>query len=173
MTIRRFAGKPARAGRFDDCGWVPWAIVAAFALVFAVNGGLVYFAFASWPGLTTYHAYDEGLVYNRVIDEERKEARLGWTLAIAFVPDARGGLQGRLVVDASRKDGTALEGLAIKGEIVRPLGEVAVIPLVLEHAAGGRYAAAVALPQPGQWDVYLTAEQGGTMVHTGRRILTP
>ncbi|MFI4986897.1 MAG: FixH family protein [Alphaproteobacteria bacterium] len=173
MTIEPFASGTAKERRFGNCRWVPWAFVAAFAVVFAVNGGLIYFALASWSGLTTDHAYDEGLAYNRVIAEAEKEATLGWKLAIAFVPDGKGKESGQLVVDASDRDGVPLERLAIKAELVRPLGVAALIPVVLERTARGRYAAPLALPQPGQWDVYVTAAEGGTMVHAGRRILAP
>lgn len=173
MTIQPLPRGTAEGSRFGACRWVPWAIVAAFAVVFAVNGGLVYFALESWTGLTTDHAYDEGLAYNRVIEQAEKEAKLGWKLAIAFVPDDKGKESGQLVVDASDRDGMPLERLAIKAELVRPLGEPAQIPVLLERTARGRYAAPLALPQPGQWDVYVTAAEGEAMVHTGRRILAP
>ncbi len=173
MTIQPFARRSAKGRRFADCRWVPWAIVAAFAVVFAVNGGLVYFALASWTGLTTDHAYDEGIAYNRVIERAEAEAKLGWKLVIAFVPDGNGKESGQLVVDASDKDGMPLERLEIKAEFVRPLGTPADIPVVLERTAGGRYAVPLALPEPGQWDVYVTAAEGETTVHSGRRILAP
>ena len=173
MTIYRFERDGAGRGRFAECRWVPWAIVAAFVVIAAVNGGLVYFALESWPGLTTYHAYDEGLAYNQVIDETQKEAKLGWALAIAYVPDAKGSLHGSLVVDAGAKDGTPLSALAIKAELVRPLGQVETIPLSLTHTSAGHYAAPVTLPLAGQWDVYVTAAEDGKTLHTGRRILAP
>jgi len=173
MTIQPLPRGTAEGPRFGDCRWVPWAIMAAFALVFAVNGGFVYFALESWTGLTTDHAYDEGLAYNRVIEEAEREAKLGWKLAIAFVPDATGKVGGQLVIDASDRNGMPLERLEIKADFVRPLGEPARIPVLLEHYTRGRYAAALALPQRGQWDVYVTAAEGDAMVHTGRRIQTP
>jgi nitrogen fixation protein FixH len=169
--VAQLSTASASGGRLANCRWAPWAIVGAFLVVFAVNGGLVYFALASWSGLTTDHAYDEGLTYNRVIEETRREAQLGWTLSVGFIADAKAKERGQLVVDAHDRAGKPLEKLVIKAEIVRPVGEEADIPLVLERTEGGRYVAPLELPLPGQWDIYVTAKDGETLFHTGRRIV--
>ena len=76
MKVAFPAEREPKPGLFANYRWIPWAIVACFAVVFAVNGGFVYFALSSWPGLTVDHAYSDGLAYNTVIDEAAKEAKL-------------------------------------------------------------------------------------------------
>lgn len=151
--------------------WVPWAFVACFVLIFAVNGGLVYYALESWPGLTTDHAYDEGLAYNRVIDETAKEAKLGWKFSIDFARADKGSLSGRLVIDAKDGAGAALEGLAIRADLVRPVGDMPEMRFPVSGDGNGHYEAKLTLPRPGQWQVYIVAREGGTVFHTGARIL--
>ena len=159
--------------RLGNYRWIPWAMVGALLVVVAVNGGLVFFALHTWPGLTTDHAYDEGLAYNRVIDEADKEAKLGWSVAIDFVPDAKGARQGRLVVEARDGASAPLRGLAVEAELARPVDQLAEIPLALSSDSDGRYSAVVALPRAGQWQVYIVARRDGAVYHTGRRILVP
>jgi nitrogen fixation protein FixH len=158
---------------FGNYRWIPWAIGACFVVVVVANGGLVYYALASWPGLTTDHAYSDGLAYNRVIDESEKEAKLGWSLTVDFVSDRKGTSSGRLVVQAKDKAGAPIDGLSLQAELVRPVEAMREIPLAFEAKEGGRYAASLTLPRAGQWDVYLVARLGQVVYHTGRRILVP
>ena len=165
--------KKARPSIFSNYRWIPWTIVACFALVFAVNGGLVYFALESWTGLTTDHAYEDGLEYNRVIDESEKEAKLGWNHAIAFVSDGEGTQSGQLVVQSKDKSGQPLDNLTLKAEFERPVEELPSVAATLVGNGAGRYAASVTLPRAGQWQVYLVAGVYNAIYRTGRRIIVP
>ena len=51
-------------------GWtVFYGMVAFFGVIIAVNLTFVYFALDSWPGLTTQHAYEEGIAYNKTLEQ--------------------------------------------------------------------------------------------------------
>jgi nitrogen fixation protein FixH len=173
MRVQFPADKVPRPKWFDNYRWIPWAIIGSLLVVVAVNGGLVYFALASWPGLTNDHAYSSGLKYNNVLDEAAKEARLGWKLEIDFVSDGAGTHSGKLAVAARDKDGHPLEGLSFRVELIRPIEQMAPVPVTLRAGSNGHYVSAVTLPRPGQWDVYLVAERDGQVYRTGRRILAP
>ena len=172
MTESIVGDRPRRASRFANYRWIPWAIVACFVVVFAVNGGLIYFAAESWPGLTTDHAYNEGLAYNRVIDQAAKEARLGWKAEVAYM-STRTLPGGRLAVDIRDADGAALDDLKLEGEMVRPVGNLPNVALIFTNHGEGSYAATIAPPLPGQWVIYLTARRGETLWHGGKRIMVP
>ena len=161
-----------RRSRFANYRWIPWVFVAALAFVFAVNGGLIYFASVSWPGLTTDHAYNEGLEYNRVIDESAIEAKLGWKVDVTFAPRtaAHGGA---LVIVAHDAAGVALDNIAWRGELVRPVGEEAALPVKFVSQGDGRYTVAIDPPRAGQWNLYLTAKRGETQWHGGQRFVVP
>ncbi len=49
--------------------YIPWLFVAFFAVVLAANGALIAIALGSFTGLTTEHAYDKGLAYNRTLGD--------------------------------------------------------------------------------------------------------
>jgi len=172
MRPANTAAGQKRRSRFGNYRWIPWAFVACFVVVFAVNGGLIFFAAKSWPGLTTDHAYDEGLAYNRVLDQAANEAKLGWTVDVTFAP-LSGAHGGQLVVVARDAAGTALDNVAWRGEIVRPVGENASLPVQFAAQGGGRYVASIDPPRPGQWNLFLTASRGDDRWHGGQRFVVP
>ena len=157
---------------FGNFRWIPWAFVGAFVIVFAVNGGLVYFASASWPGLTNDNAYNDGNAYNRVIDESAKEAELGWKIDILYQPAAQKS-GGQLVLAAHDPTGVALDGIVWQGELVRPVGKVDNVPVRFVAQGDGQYTAVVVPPLPGQWTLYLTASRGEIRWHGGERLVVP
>jgi len=161
------------AGRFGDCRWVPWAIAGAFLVIAAVNGGLVYFALASNTGLADDAAYEDGLAYNAVIAEAARQEALGWHVAIAFNAARKGGHVGEVVVDVQDRNGKPISDLDIRGELVRPVEPLPPVTLSLGAEGEGRYAAAIAVPRPGQWNLRLVARRQGELYQTGRRILVP
>lgn len=171
MTDLAMRDHPRRVSRLSNYRWIPWAIVAAFVVVFAANGGLIYFAAASWPGLTTDHAYNEGLAYNRVIEQAEKEAKLGWKIGFRFTPMGTGG--GTIAITAQDADGAALTDLTFRGELVRPVEQLDNVPLIFVAQGNGLYTAAVHTPRAGQWDAYLVAHRGETAWHGGQRIMVP
>ncbi len=170
-AARRRYGAPAP--RQGELRWVPWLIVGCFLAIAAANGALVYFALSSSTGLAVDEAYEEGLAYNRIIAESEKQARLGWQIEIAFVPEGQGTRRGELVIEARAPDGKPLDGLAIEAELVRPVEPIPPLRVAPRADGNGRYAALVAAPRSGQWVVRLSAMRGDAHYQTGRRIMIP
>ncbi|MBX6322027.1 MAG: FixH family protein, partial [Rhodospirillaceae bacterium] len=103
----RLGATQARLERFmREDRWIPWTFVAAFLVLIAVNGILVVRAVESWPGVESANAYEEGLAYNRTLEEARRQKALGWRYAFAFTP--AGERAGRIEVSLYDRDGAAL-----------------------------------------------------------------
>lgn len=139
--------------------WIPWAFVVFMGVVVAVNGVMVYFALSTFTGTTIDRAYERGRLYNQVLAEAERQAALGWRFELRWTP-ASEPHTGRLVVAATDRSGAPLEGLAIEGKVLRPLGRPAPIPLALVQSGSGRYVAPVMLDGAGQWEVRLAARRG-------------
>ena len=167
MTAR----SPSRFSLLAQYRWIPWLFVACFLIVFAVNGGLVYFAARTWPGLASENAYNEGIAYNQVLDREAKEARLGWSLVTEYRPSGTRSYE--ISVTVHDAGGHVVEDIAVEGKMVRPLGRPVTVPLNFVSEGSGTYLASVALPSAGQWDVYLSARRANDTVHGGRRLVVP
>jgi nitrogen fixation protein FixH len=139
-------------GRRQRGAWIPWAFVAALAIVVAVNVALTYFALHSAPGTVSDHPYEDGLDYDRVLARAAAQDALGWRSDVALAP---GAIEIRLV----DRTGAPLAGAAVAVRLARPVGPADPVGLTLAEVAPGRYAGAVE-PRPGQWDLHLVARRG-------------
>lgn len=146
--------------------WFPRALLIALGLVVAVNGAFVYFAISSWPGLVTDRPFEEGQRYNHVLGEATAQAALGWKARLSYD-------DGRVVAHYLDRNGAPLDGLEVTARLSRPLGDGAPLALTLAPAGPGLYAAAVALPAPGQWTLRAEARQAGDKYDAATRIIAP
>ena len=151
-------------------GWIPYALAAALLVVIAANAALIHFAFSSWTGLVSGHAYDEGLAFNRTLAEAKAEAALGWRLTVRVQPTDDGAELQMLATDRTGRPLTTLEGEAVW---TRPLGSERVVESPLSSAGDGRYTAVTTLPQRGQWDVKIALRRGPESHHLIRRVTLP
>jgi len=151
--------------------WIPWTFVGLFAVMLIANGALVFFAFDSWTGLSTEHAYQRGITYNRVLADERAETALGWLVATTLVPTEPG--RGRIEVRIEDRAGAPIDDAVVRALLRRPLREGFDSKVALDGLGGGRYAAAVAVPLPGQWEVRVLARRGADSVHASARVTLP
>lgn len=127
--------------------WIPWAFVGAFAVIFAVNGVLIYFAISTFTGVTVQRAYEQGRHYDTVLAEAARQDALGWRTEVKLD-------RGRLTVVATDRDGHPVPG-RVEGVLLRPLEGVE-LPLAFGPRGGGRWAAEIQPPEPGQWEARLT-----------------
>ena len=142
---------PARRSR-----WIPWSFVGFFLVVFIANGCLIVFAFSSWTGLDGADAYRRGVHYNRALAAAAHQAKLGWHSEIAFAD--KGGKAGRIEFVLTDRRNGPVRHAAVKAMIVRPTAAGHDFTETLAESAPGRYAAVVAFPMPGQWEVRVLAQ---------------
>lgn len=138
--------------------WVPWAFVAFFVIVLGVNGAMVYAAFSSWTGLTdeSGSTYRQGLEYNQRLAEVAEQRALGWTVDSGFERGDR--RTGELWITLRDAYGNSLPRAAVTAALVRPTTTGYDFQVPLEDVGDGRYAATVAFPLAGQWEVDFTAQ---------------
>jgi nitrogen fixation protein FixH len=133
------------------------AVLAMFGIVIAVNLTFVFFALDSWTGLTTQNAYQEGLTYNQVLAARDAQRDLGWQGSLEL---GRRDAADSVTLILTDRDGAPLAGLAIAGLLRRPTHEGLDRPLEWRGDGAGRYTALVELPERGNWDLELTADDG-------------
>jgi nitrogen fixation protein FixH len=140
-------------------GWtVFYGMIAFFGVIIAVNLTFVYFALDSWPGLTTQHAYEEGIAYNKTLEQAAAQNEMGWTSRVGLgAPMPKGGRV--LGVIMQGPDGP-LTGLDIHAKLSRPVGEGLIVETGLNEEQAGRYGGLVKLPALGRWEVEITAKDG-------------
>ncbi|MEO3474570.1 FixH family protein [Roseomonas sp. CAU 1739] len=143
--------------------WIPWAFVGGFAVVFAVNMLMIYYAVSTFTGVTIPHSYERGRGYDQVLAEAARQDALGWRAAVTF----EGGLLGVVATD---RDGRPVPG-RIEGVLQRPL-EGLQVPLNFVPRGSGRWAAEVQPPERGLWEARLTLfGQDGTPFDIRHRLI--
>jgi nitrogen fixation protein FixH len=148
---------------------IPLLFPAALLPVFIANGTLVYFAIASTPALVSDHPFEDGRTYNREVAAAATQEALGWTAD----PEAPSRANSPSPVALGIKDraGAPVSGLSVELRVWRPVGAAPDIRTRLDEIGPGRYAAELALPQPGQWQFDFVARRGAQEYVLGRRII--
>lgn len=147
--------------------WVPWVFVGAFLVVIAVNTVLIVTATRTFSGLVVDKPYLKGVAYEKTLAREAAQAQLGWQVTTAF-------RHGELALRYLDAQGQPLPGLGVQATIVSPVGTEPPMSLSLAYRGMGWYAAAVALPRAGQWEVTAQARAAGDVLHEQRfRFVAP
>ena len=134
------------------------------AVVFAVNGYMVYAALRSFPGIAGTDGFDLSNGYGKILEAEERQAALGWQVIAAVDADRRAHLR------LTDKAGAPLPGAAVTARAERPVGPPEETPLAFHPASGGDLIADTTLFS-GQWDVLLTVESGGSTYTATRRLV--
>lgn len=156
-----------RSGR-----WIPWAFVAGFALVIAVNAALIWFAVGSFSGLAEAHPYRAGLAHNRTLEAARAQEALGWRAELAIEP---AGTSGDVHVSIALHDraGEPVAAESVTAEFIRPAARGHDRAAALASKGAGRYEATVPLGLPGQWEVRIDARHATGTWQTAQRVMVP
>ena len=142
----------------------PWFVVAAFVVVIAVNGGMVWSALATFPGAAVTNDFDHSNHYDEVLAVAAREAALGWQVTAEQA-------QGHPVLLLAARYGTPLTQARIAAMARRPLGPDQAVKLTFHDSAPGRYVTDAALPQPGQWEMLLSITHGSSTLHAAPRVV--
>lgn len=144
--------------------YFPYALTAALGFAIVVNIGMVWSALSTFPGVAQDDVFDHSNAYDKVLAEASREAALGWSVqpvVESFAP----------VLALAGRDGRPLAGATLTAQARRPLGPDHRTQLAFREAAPGRYVAATALSEAGQWDLRLTIVHAGQTLHATRRIV--
>lgn len=147
--------------------YIPRLFVAGFAIVFLVNGLMIWLAVGSFSGLYGNGARDREAKYNDVIAQQKVQDALGWKIGAKWQP-----AQNRLQIDLVEANGTPLQHATITALLIRPAEKRPSLPLEFDDLGSGRFEARVALPARGNWDLdILVVANGQSFAQTKRLFL--
>ncbi|NQW02189.1 MAG: FixH family protein [Rhodospirillales bacterium] len=135
------------------------SMLAFFGVIFAVNGAFLYFALSSFPGMSTQHAYEEGVAYNQTLARAARQQAVGWVSEVAFDDN------GDIAVRISNRTGAAVGGLDIAALLMRPAQNTLDQKLTLVEVQPGHYRSPVSKVIAGRWRFELSARQNGEQVY--------
>jgi nitrogen fixation protein FixH len=131
------------------------ALIGFFAVVFAVNGVMIYKAESTFGGLDTDDAYRKGLAYNERVAAAAAQAKLGWQDKLAYAPETK-----RLRVSLADSAGEAVSDLTVTAQVQRPATNRYDREIVLKQTDPGVYEADASGLDAGWWTVDLSARRG-------------
>jgi nitrogen fixation protein FixH len=144
-------------------GWrlFPVWLITALGFVIAVNVVFITVAEKTFPGESGEDAYDTGLKYNYVLDDEAREARLDWKIAASVV-------ESHVTIKALDESGAAVGG-EITASAVRPVGDATRVPLHFGRGEDGSFVAQETLAA-GRWDVMMVINARQQVYRITKRI---
>jgi len=154
--------------------WIPYTFILGFLVVLGANLAMLYFATSTFSGLSTRHAYLEGLAYNEKVAQEEAQKALGWTWAVDLAGIEKDGdvRRATLRLDGFDAGGQPLDGATVVADILRPAEDGFDQSVTFMPVRAGAYEAAVTLPKPGQWQVLFTIRRGDDTFRMRRRLRT-
>jgi nitrogen fixation protein FixH len=157
--------EPRRGFRLT--GWhVLAALVIFFGVTIAADAIMVMDAYRSFPGEVASSPYEEGLAYDSQLDQQRRQAALGWSMTIGLVGSG-------VRLTAIDRNGAPLPGLRITARLERPATEQGRRNVEFREVAPGVYQAPVG-PLSGAWDLRLSAiDARGRRFDAERRLIAP
>ncbi|MCB0345199.1 MAG: FixH family protein [Bdellovibrionales bacterium] len=146
----------------------PIAIFSFFAMVFAANGILVYFAVNNPHQLAEEQPYQKGLEHQAVIDQEQAVQDLGLSSTITFVP-TQGGRLAVVKISRNQTEPVAVENavLEMKSPVDGSSDERAVMS---SSADSDELTAMMRLPRKGLWLAALSFKYEGKQLLIRRRV---
>jgi nitrogen fixation protein FixH len=142
------------------------ALGLAVVVVLAVIGGTVLVGSKVREETVVAHPYEEGLK-----NDAARASRAALGLAVAVDDEAPVVGATPLGFRLSDREGQAVEGAAVEVELSRPDTSRGEVRADAKDAGGGRYAAAVAFPAAGPWDVRFDVRRGADRVRLERRLV--
>lgn len=158
---------PASAHPFRLTGWHVLAmLVAFFGVTFVVDGFMMVRAYKTFPGEVSTTPYEDGLAYDSQLDQQARQAVLGWRMGAGFVG-------GAIRLTAADRSGAPLEGLRITARLERPATEQGRVSIQFRPIAPGLYEARPG-SLTGAWDLRVSAyDAGGRRFDAERRLTAP
>lgn len=146
----------------------PKAIVASFAVIFAVNGFFIYMAVSGFDGLVEDNYYEKGLHYNDALQQAK---RLGWKIELSFTDDLKTVAANKAKVVIFDPKGEPVSGVKVRIALSRPAtskfdSKFELVP------SGCAYHGTVSIPVSGLWDMKVTAEKGTDRIEKIFRVRT-
>ena len=151
--------------------------VLFFAIVFGVNGLMVYRALSTFDGVEVEGAYQKGRAYNHVIERMEAQKELGWSAGIETRvlpgPETGKGHSTVLSVTFADSEGRPVEGMSVRGTFWRPVVSGEDSRSMLRETAPGTYEGLFSLAGTGNWQVRIaaTGPRGETYVDE-KRVVT-
>lgn len=154
MTSR--GGELVSPGRFGTLTGRRFLLLmlGCFAIVFTVNGLLIYKALTTFDGIEIDDAYQRGRAYNQTLDAMAVQAARGWKATVSIAPatsDTAVQHAVHVVVVMTDRAGAPLSGLRMRATFWHPVSVGIDRSAAMHETAPGHFEADFQLASGGNW----------------------
>nr|VFK14547.1 MAG: Nitrogen fixation protein FixH [Candidatus Kentron sp. LPFa] len=149
----------------------PWVILWVFiaSVILSVNGGMLYLAIDSSPGLVVEDYYERGQNYEETVLTRQALGR-NLSLRLDAPPRIETGKPATFRFTGADKTGRPIQADAITLHAYRPSDTAADFSLPMIKANTDGYLAQATFPLKGVWDIVIAVKQGEIEHNVPRRI---
>lgn len=147
---------------------IPLWFFGFFAVIFAANGAMVYYALESWTGLEDRNYYVKGVEYNKTLAALNAQEERGWQSDLKYDETAPGVVH--MSFDLKDRSGNPITKARVKVNFIRPTHYGQDRELDLVETMPGRYEGTIDLHLFGIWDVEQLVWHGKDTYQTTKRI---
>jgi nitrogen fixation protein FixH len=142
------------------------SLAAFFGVIFAVDGAMIALSLGGQDGLVVDHEYTKSLHYDDVVQQQKRQAKLGWQ--VALTPPGKPAAP--VTLEVADKAGNPLSGASVTVHFQRPtaVGMDQEVPLL--EQGRGLYAGQTTLASAGQWDAVIQVRHGSERYLRRQRI---
>jgi nitrogen fixation protein FixH len=142
------------------------SLAAFFGVIFAVNGTFIALSLTGQDGLVVDHEYAKALHYDDVVQQQKRQAKLGWQ--VALTPPAAPAAP--VALDLRDGAGQPLAGASVTIAFQRPTAVGMDQDVPLRETGKGRYVGSPKLASAGQWDAVIEIRHGQDRFQRRQRI---
>jgi len=146
--------------------YIPWYIVAFFAVFLSVDSAFLYIAASTHTGVVEDHTYQRGLHYNDTVAAAEAEAALGWQSELTLTA-------GKLELSLKDRVDNPLRAARVTADFFRPTQAGGDFTVTLNEVSDGLYSTDQIDAIPGQWEVRVFVEWKKNHYQLSERILVP
>ena len=151
----------APAGRVLTGRMVLVLLLGFFAVVFGANAIMARYAYKTFRGVASAHAYTDGLAYNNEIQAAHDQDALGWQVKGGVTRIAPG--RSRIIVSQVNAQGVAGADIVAQVQFEHPVDRARDKALVLSMDQPGVHSGEIEI-EPGQWGLTLRMSKNGQTI---------
>lgn len=145
---------------------IPYLFFIFFGVIFTVDFFFVYISKKTWRGVVVEDAYEQGLKYNEVLAQAKKQEELGWKMAVSYI--SSGNKEGDLLINFQDENVQTIKDAKITVNFKRPTQSGHDFEEKVEFA-NGVYTTKLKFPLIGVWDFEIKAIRGEEIFQRTKR----
>jgi nitrogen fixation protein FixH len=148
--------------------YIPYYFIIFFTVIILIDSFLVYLALSTWRGVVVEEAYQEGVAYNKVLDQVKVQDQLGWHGTIEF--EQQKSSSGKVQFTLTDNNNNPITKGVVKAKIMNVFQDGKDFEQTLKIDSG-KFIADLNFPMPGKWMIRVYVDLDGEHYQIGKKVV--